>query len=263
MSGATFQNIFDHDSFTTLDGKTFSSREEFWRSRDLQVQLTDTVVFDLDTRNYTVYLNIVPYLLLITHIDFAEINTANDLAVYSRASRLFHVGIGSTEINAPEAMTFVGEFLYGAFIDAGATLDNDGDGLLNNHELALGTNLNDPDTDGDLLMDGDELSIYFTSPLSMDTDGDGFSDYTEIIQYASDPLVATDTPANGDVTEDGQLNVGDLIVCTRIAMGAITSPSTQQLVRCDVSPFDFATGIPQPDGLVNVADLLRLTQLML
>ena len=141
--------------------------------------------------------------------------------------------------------------------------DTDGDGLTDAEETSLGTNPLNPDTDGDGLTDGDEVLIYGTNPLNIDTDGDGFDDAVEVIQYGSDPLDVTATPANGDVTEDGQTNAGDLVVCTRIALGEIESPTEQQRVRCDMAPVDSVTGIPQPDGLINAADLMRLTQAVL
>ena len=164
--------------------------------------------------------------------------------------------------------------------------DIDGDGLTNTQENDLGTDPYNPDTDADGLTDSDEVNVYFTNPLLLDTDGDGltdgeevntsgtnpllsdtdgdgFSDGVEVNQYGSDPLVATDTPANGDVTEDGVTNAGDLIVCRRIALGDITSPSEQQRVRCDMAPVNGTTGIPQPDGLINAADLWRLRQSVL
>ena len=264
MSGATFQFIIEHDSFTTPDGNSFSSIDAYWHTRELQVQITDTVVYDLDTQQFTVYLNTNPNTLITGHEDFAGINIDRHIAVYSKVTRLFHVvSIGIDEINAPEAMTFVGDFLYGKFIDAGSNYDNDSDGLINKEEIEAGTDLNKSDTDGDGLLDGHEVLSYGTSPLLKDTDGDGFDDDVEINQYGSDPLVATDTPANGDVTEDGLINAGDLIVCKRIAFGDIVSPTEQQRVRCDMAPVNSFTGIPQPDGFINAADLWRLTQSLL
>ncbi|MCA9565438.1 MAG: hypothetical protein KC561_18200, partial [Myxococcales bacterium] len=43
------------------------------------------------------------------------------------------------------------------------------------------------DEDGDGLSNGDELSLYGTSPLLDDTDGDGYSDFDEIVTLGFDP----------------------------------------------------------------------------
>lgn len=59
-------------------------------------------------------------------------------------------------------------------------LDNDGDGLTNDEEAALGTNFDDPDTDGDGLPDLDEVKVYKTDPLNPDTDADGYRDGEEV-----------------------------------------------------------------------------------
>ncbi len=78
--------------------------------------------------------------------------------------------------------------------------DKDQDGLLKKEELKLGTDPNNPDTDGDGLKDGEEVNKYKTNPLKTDTDGDGLSDYDEVMKYHTDPLkVDTD----GDGLSDG------------------------------------------------------------
>lgn len=59
-------------------------------------------------------------------------------------------------------------------------VDSDGDGLIDQEETTLGTNSNNPDTDGDELNDGQEVNIYHTDPLKADTDGDGFFDGVEV-----------------------------------------------------------------------------------
>ena len=46
-------------------------------------------------------------------------------------------------------------------------------------ELTIGTNPNDPDTDGDRVNDSDELTIG-TNPNDPDTDGDGVNDGDEV-----------------------------------------------------------------------------------
>ena len=126
------------------------------------------------------------------------------------------------------------------------TKDDDNDGLLNWQELALGTDSNNPDTDGDGLSDYeevyitrtdplnadsegdgvgdgaadpdgdgisnlDEVRLYGTDPLNSDTDGDGLSDYDEIFTYFTDPLVA-DTDGDGAENSWELLNGFDPLV---------------------------------------------------
>jgi eukaryotic-like serine/threonine-protein kinase len=72
--------------------------------------------------------------------------------------------------------------------------DTDGDGLLDGEEvLTWGTNPLNRDTDGDGLLDGDEVHIYKTSPTNPDTDGDGIPDGVEVAM-GTDPLDPNDPP---------------------------------------------------------------------
>ena len=71
--------------------------------------------------------------------------------------------------------------------------DDDGDGLTNSEEAALGTDPDNPDTDGDGLSDYLEVRVFGTDPLNPDTDGDGHPDGIEA-QYGSDPLDANSYP---------------------------------------------------------------------
>lgn len=64
--------------------------------------------------------------------------------------------------------------------------DPDLDGLTTIDEFLRGLDPFDPDTDGDGLLDGDEVNVYLTDPLLWDTDGDGVSDGLEV-QAGSDP----------------------------------------------------------------------------
>jgi RHS repeat-associated protein len=50
-----------------------------------------------------------------------------------------------------------------------------------------------PDTDGDCLLDFEELSVYGTDPGRSDTDADGLSDCDEVNVFASDPSYASPT----------------------------------------------------------------------
>ncbi len=82
--------------------------------------------------------------------------------------------------------------------------DKDNDGLGKCLEKQIGTDPNNPDTDGDGLTDGEEYITYKTDPLNPDTDGDGLNDGDEVHKYKTDPL-------NPDTDGDG-LNDGDEVM---------------------------------------------------
>ena len=79
--------------------------------------------------------------------------------------------------------------------------DSDGDGLSDEQEIAIGTDPNNPDTDYDLLTDGEEVLKYGTNPLNRDTDRDALVDGDEVKTYGSNPLL-WDT--SGDGISDGE-----------------------------------------------------------
>lgn len=105
--------------------------------------------------------------------------------------------------------------------------DQDGDGLTNAQEGPLGTSTTNPDTDGDGINDGDEVTNG-TGPLdpcdppnatpacNVDTDGDGILD-------GSEGMYGTD-PNNPDTDGDG-INDGDEI-----------ADGTDPLDSCDPNP---------------------------
>ncbi|MFH1038879.1 MAG: hypothetical protein V1789_09470 [PVC group bacterium] len=101
------------------------------------------------------------------------------------------------------------------------SLDDDGDGANNSWEKSLATDRNNPDSDGDNLLDGEELEgrtlpanriaigypdigditfnvaspgIPVTNPNSTNTDGDKYSDYQEVVNLGSDPTDPFDPP---------------------------------------------------------------------
>ena len=69
--------------------------------------------------------------------------------------------------------------------------DIDKDGLSNYQEYQIGTNPYNNDSDSDRLIDGDEISEYYTDPLLFDTDNDGIGDADELY-VGSDPLTANE-----------------------------------------------------------------------
>lgn len=129
--------------------------------------------------------------------------------------------------------------------------DDSGNGLTNAEEDVFGTNPANTDRDGDGLTDLDEWFQVSTDARNADTDGDGVLDGEE---YAAgtDPTSAASYPGDGDVNQDGEINVGDLLLVTQMALGQRT-PTPEQLVRADINR----------DGLVDVVDVLLLQRRIL
>jgi hypothetical protein len=78
--------------------------------------------------------------------------------------------------------------------------DPDQDGLLNLEEATLGTDPNNPDSDTDGLLDGEEVQTYQTDPNNADSDQDGLSDGLEINLYITNP---NNEDTDGDTLADG------------------------------------------------------------
>jgi serine/threonine protein kinase len=74
--------------------------------------------------------------------------------------------------------------------------DTDGDGLTDDEERELGTEINNVDTDGDGLTDRDEVRRYNTDPLKQDTDEDGLIDGDEVNVFFTLPTLP-DTDGDG------------------------------------------------------------------
>ncbi len=80
--------------------------------------------------------------------------------------------------------------------------DDDGDGLTDAQENALGTDPLDPDSDDDGLTDGEEVLVIGSDPLSPDGDGDGVLD-------PADNCPVTANPGQQDVDGDTRGDVCD------------------------------------------------------
>lgn len=70
--------------------------------------------------------------------------------------------------------------------------DLDRDGLMNEEEIAYGTDPANKDTDDDELSDAEEVMTYQTDPNDSDTDDNGYTDYDEVHIAGTDPLDVTD-----------------------------------------------------------------------
>jgi len=78
--------------------------------------------------------------------------------------------------------------------------DLDGDSLTNLVEFQLNTLPNNTDSDGDTLLDGDEVNTHHTDPAKVDTDDDLLADNIEINTHGTDPTLAD---SEGDGMPDG------------------------------------------------------------
>ncbi len=153
--------------------------------------------------------------------------------------------------------------------------DTDGDGLNDGQELDLGTDPKKPDTDGDALSDGDEVLVRQTNPLNKDTDADGLEDGWEVLGYDSDGNGTRDVnlsamganPRHKDVLVEVDWMFSDLNGDgdTNDA-GEISFQPQQQAINGVVAAF--ANGpVPNPDGttginlIVNVSNGLPLVNL--
>ncbi len=102
--------------------------------------------------------------------------------------------------------------LFGAqYLSARATVqantDADKDTLTTAQEEALGTDPNNPDTDGDGLTDAEEVNIYGTDPKKNDTDGDTLLDGAEIKMGTSPLNMDTDGDNIKDNIDPSPLNL--------------------------------------------------------
>lgn len=81
--------------------------------------------------------------------------------------------------------------------------DTDGDMLLDGEEVYVyGSDPNLADSDSDGLDDYDEVKVYDTDPRLADTDGDGLSDFDEVMIHATDPnRVDSDSDGLSDFDE--------------------------------------------------------------
>ena len=132
--------------------------------------------------------------------------------------------------------------------------DVDGDGLLNIDEPTYGTDPLVKDTDGDTLLDGDEVFINGTDPYIYDTDSDGLSDGDEVITHGTDPNVSNVGDVGPRWSPDNQLNAADLVVMSRLVTGVITAtPMSLEFILADINN----------DNQIDVADLLLLQQAIL
>ena len=142
------------------------------------------------------------------------------------------------------------------FIRLGNTADSDGDGLIDDDEINIhGTDPMVADTDGDSLSDGDEALVHGTNPLEADTDGDGFNDGDEVF-IGTDPLIACGADAWPPDTfpagaPDGLVDGQDMVEFLPAMFAGFESGS--YIARLDI----FA-----PGGVIDGQDMVALLPYM-
>lgn len=167
-----------------------------------------------------------------------------------------------------------------------SSLDADGDGLNHDEELAYGTSSTAVDTDNDGLTDYEETKIYVTSPTQADTDGDGLADGQEVHTHNTQPTNADSdgdgladgvevntwhtAPLNPDSDGDG-LKDGDEVNLYATSPTKVDSDgdglSDWQEVKVyftnpNISSKGDLAPRNQPNGVVDIADMLVLTRLV-
>jgi hypothetical protein len=93
----------------------------------------------------------------------------------------------------------------------GQGVDLDKDGLDDVREKEIGTNPQNPDSDGDNLNDGAEVIVHKSQPLNSDSDGDGLSDGDEYLIWKTDitnPDSDNDTYPDGTEVKNGYSPLG-------------------------------------------------------
>lgn len=112
-----------------------------------------------------------------------------------------------------------------------ANSDEDADGLLLVDEQQWNTDPTRPDTDGDGVLDGDEVNLFGSNPLIDDTDGDGIDDGAEVA-------------AGGD-----PLNAEPAVVATAEPVAPVDAPVEEAVAPVDVpvdAPVDTAPVAEEP-----------------
>ena len=120
------------------------------------------------------------------------------------------------------------------------------------------TNPNNADSDGDGLLDGDEVHIFGYDPRDVDSDDNGINDAHEDfdgdgLANTSDPLPIDFNFQDGDMDASTTVNAADILIIQRIALGLLP-PTLTHYQHGDMAP------LGTPDGTINLGDILLVTK---
>lgn len=146
--------------------------------------------------------------------------------------------------------------------------DTDGDGITDALEVAEGPLLLDrfpwsgpymttcADTDGDGLLDGEELFVYKSDPKDLDSDDDGVWDGDEVQQHQTDPtLLDTDQDGLTDGTELGYLEATQQALQLAYFPYDCDGNGIISLVETQIKGTDFAVFVEDADPLTTTDPL--------